>query len=139
MTRYFTVEEANRTLPLVRRVVSDIVSTHRRLMERAEEYRALAAEGEGRVLRRDEIERELRELTGAVNAFIEELNDIGVLFKGFEHGLVDYHASLDGRPVFLCWKLGEPSVEWYHELDAGYRGRQRLPDHLLGGKGGGQA
>ena len=133
MTRYFTVEEANRTLPLVRRVVSDIVSTHRRLMEKAEEYRALAVEGEAQVVRRDEIEQELRELTGAVNAFIEELNDIGILFKGFEHGLVDYHARLDGRQVFLCWKLGEPSVEWYHELEAGYQGRQRLPDHLLGG------
>jgi hypothetical protein len=131
MTRYFTVEEANRTLPLVRRVVSDIVTTHRRLMERAEEYRALAAVGEAHVVRRDELEQELRELTGAVNAFIEELNDIGVLFKGFEHGLVDYYATLNGRPVFLCWKLGEPWIEWYHELNAGYQGRQRLPDHLL--------
>jgi hypothetical protein len=133
MTKYFTVEEANRTLPLVRRVVSDIVSTHRRLMEQAEEYRALAAEGEARVVRREEIEQELRELTSAVNAFIEELTDIGVLFKGFENGLVDYYATLDGRPVFLCWKLGEASVEWFHELNAGYQGRQRLPEHLLGG------
>jgi hypothetical protein len=135
MTKYFTVEEANRTLPLVRRVVTDIVSTHRRLMERAEEYRALAAEGETRVVRRDEIERELRELTGAVNAFIAELTDIGVLFKGFENGLVDYYATLDGRPVFLCWKLGEASIEWYHELNAGFQGRQRLPEHLLDGGG----
>lgn len=133
MTKYFTVEEANRTLPLVRRVVSDIVSTHRRLMERAEEYRALEAEGESRVVRRDEIERELRELTGAVNAFIAELTDLGVFFKGFENGLVDYYATLDGRPVFLCWKLGEASIEWYHELNAGYQGRQRLPEHLLDG------
>ena len=131
MPRYFTVGEANRTLPLVRRVVNDIVSTHRHLMERAEEYRALAAEADAHVVRRDEMERELRELTGAVDDFIGELTDIGVLFKGFEDGLVDFYATLDGRPVFLCWKLGEASIEWFHELDAGYQGRQRLPRHLL--------
>ena len=133
MPKYFTVEEANRTLPLVRRVVSDIVSTHRRLMERAEEYRALAVEADAHVVRRDEVERELRELTGAVNSFVGELTDIGVLFKGFENGLVDFYATLDGRPVFLCWKLGEASIEWFHEVSAGYQGRQRLAEHLLGG------
>jgi hypothetical protein len=133
MPKYFTVEEANRTLPLVRRVVSDIVSTHRRLMERAEEYRALAAEADAHVVRRDEVERDLRELSGAVNSFVGELTDIGVLFKGFENGLVDFYATLDGRPVFLCWKLGEASIEWFHELDAGYQGRQRLPEHLADG------
>ncbi len=133
MPKYFSVEEANRTLPLVRRVVSDIVSTHRRLMERAEEYRALAAEADAHVVRRDEVERDLRELSGAVNSFVGELTDIGVLFKGFENGLVDFYATLDGRPVFLCWKLGEASIEWFHELNAGYQGRRRLPEHLLGG------
>lgn len=133
MPKYFTVDEANRTLPLVRRVVSDIVSTHRRLVERAEEYRALAAGADARVLERDEIERELRELTGAVNSFVGELTDIGVVSKGFETGLVDFYATLDGRPIFLCWKLGEDSIEWFHELHAGYQGRQRLPEHLVGG------
>jgi hypothetical protein len=133
MAKYFTVEEANRTLPLVRRVVSDIVSTHRQLVALAEEYRGLSADTSVSPARRVEIERELSDLSQAVNAFLEELTDIGVLFKGFEGGLVDFCATLDGRPVFLCWKLGEESVEWFHELDAGYLGRQRLPSHLLGG------
>jgi hypothetical protein len=132
MPKYFTVEEANRTLPLVRRVVSDIVSAHRQLVDLAEEYRALAVDAESSTIRRVEIERELSDLSESVNTFIDELTDIGVLFKGFESGLVDFYATLDGRPVFLCWKLGEDSVEWFHELDAGYLGRQRLPSHLLG-------
>lgn len=133
MPKYFTVEEANRTLPLVRRVVSDIVSTHRRLVSLAEEYRTLAADPSVSPVRRVQIERELSELSEAVNAFLAELTDIGVLFKGFEGGLVDFCGTLDGRPVFLCWKLGEESIEWFHELDAGYLGRQRIPSHLLGG------
>lgn len=133
MPKYFTVEEANRTLPLVRRVVGDIVSTHRRLVGLAEEYRALAADMGANSVRRVEKERELSDLSETVNAFIAELTGIGVLFKGFEIGLVDFYATLDGRPVFLCWKLGEESVEWFHELDAGYLGRQPIPAHLLGG------
>ena len=131
MPKYFTVQEANRTLPLVRRVVSDIVSTHRRLVDLAEEYRAQATDMDVSAVRRVEIERQLSDLSESVNAFIRELTDIGVLFKGFENGLVDFYARLEGRPILLCWKLGEDSVEWFHELDAGYLGRRRLPSHLL--------
>lgn len=133
MPKYFTVEEANRTLPLVRRIVSDIMTSHGQLIERAAEYRALGlGASEVDAVRRIGLERELRELTDTVSAYIDELADVGAQFKGFEGGLVDFYAILDGRPVFLCWKLDEESIEWYHELDAGYAGRQRLPAHLLG-------
>jgi hypothetical protein len=127
MPKYFTVEEANRTLPLVRRIVGDIMSTHTELVRRAEEYRVLESGSEANVVRRGELEQELRQLTGTIDSFIDELTDIGAQFKGFEGGLVDFFSILDGRPVFLCWKMGEGSIEWYHELDAGFRGRQRLP------------
>jgi hypothetical protein len=130
MPKYFTVEEANRTLPLVRRIVGDIMSTHANLLKRAEEYRVLKSGSEANAVRRRELEQELRQLTDTVNAFVDELADIGAQFKGFDGGLVDFFSILDGRPVFLCWKMGEGSIEWYHELDAGYRGRQRLPAHL---------
>ncbi len=135
MARTFTIDEANRTLPLVGRIAGDIVATHAELMERAAEHRRLdpaSASDRGRLR---ELEVELRELTDAVNRFIAELEDIGALFKGFDEGLVDFYSQLDGRPVFLCWKLGEEGIEWWHELDAGYAGRQRLPAHLLSLRG----
>lgn len=131
MRKYFTVEEANRTLPLVRRIVTDIVSTHRELEERVEEYRALGLEEESE--RRSELEAEVNELTATVNRYIGEIHELGALFKGVEEGLVDYYSMLHERPVFLCWKLGEERIEWWHELDGGYAGRQRLPEHLLVG------
>ncbi len=132
MPKFFTVDQANQTLPLVRRIVADIVSTHRRLLERIDEYRAYDPDEREFSERRRELEEEIRELTDRVNHFVAELEDIGAEFKGFEEGLVDFHGMLDGRVVLLCWKLGEESIEWWHELDAGYRGRQRLPAHLLG-------
>lgn len=129
MSKVFTIEEANRTLPLVRRIVRDIVSTHSELLARAEAYRGLAVTDRSGTERRH-LESELRELTERVNEYIEELTQIGAQFKGFEGGLVDFNGVLDGRPVLLCWKLGEDSVEWWHEIDAGFAGRQRLPSHL---------
>ncbi len=130
MAKFFTVDEANRTLPLVRRIVADIVSTHGQLVERLQEYRTLHADAEADGQRRKKLESELEELTSTVNRFVAELEEIGVLFKGFEEGLVDFYALMDGRPIFLCWKLGEESIEWWHELEAGFAGRQALPAHL---------
>lgn len=130
MARHFTVDEANKTLPLVRRIVTDIVATHRSLVERLDELRSLEPEG-GAGARRRQLEEEIEGLAETVNRFIAELDAIGALFKGVEEGLVDFYSTLDGRPVFLCWKLGEESIEWWHELDAGYVGRRPLPVHLL--------
>jgi hypothetical protein len=131
MAKYFTVEEANRTLPLVRRIVGDIVATHDVIRRGLEEARSLDPAVAAQLSRRRELEAELSQLSDQVHGFIGELEEIGALFKGFEEGLIDFYGKLDGRPVFLCWRLGEENVEWWHELDAGYIGRQRLPAHLL--------
>lgn len=131
MSKYFSVDEANKTLPLVRRIVTDIASTHRSMLERLSELRAQDAESAASAGQRGELENEIEELAETVNRFIAELAEIGALFKGFEEGLVDFYSTLDGRPIFLCWKLGEESIQWWHELDAGYAGRRPLPAHLL--------
>ncbi len=62
-----------------------------------------------------------------------ELAEIGCDYKdwGFEMGLVDFPGFIDAQPVLLCWRSVEPSVEWCHEPQAGYAGRQRIPTQLL--------
>jgi hypothetical protein len=126
--RYFTLEEANRTLPLVRRVVEDIVTMYPDVQRKLAELRELA-DRESTPAREREMERlrdALERDSDELNRYLKELDQIGCQFKGFEEGLVDFHAWMDGRPVCLCWKLGEDRVEWWHELDAGYAGRQLL-------------
>ena len=132
--RYFTVEEANRTLPLVRRIVRDIVDDYSRWKHRVRDYEVLAASAESeesaeQVRMRSEVEK----LAERIEGYIEELTSIGCLFKGFEEGLVDFYAKLNGRDVFLCWRLGEPAVEYWHEIEAGFGGRQPLVSELVGG------
>ena len=61
-------------------------------------------------------------------SYIEELKRLGVEFKGPD-GLCDFYSIMDGREVFLCWRLGEPEVSYWHDLDAGFAGRQPLTEH----------
>jgi hypothetical protein len=135
--RYFTLEEANRTLTYVRPIVSDIVKAYGRWREGVQNYEVIAAdsrsdEGEtdDQVALREEVDRIARE----INAYLVELSAVGCVFKGFGDGLVDFYSRLDGRDIFLCWKLGEPEITTWHELDAGFAGRQELVPALVQGR-----
>lgn len=130
-TRY-TVEDANRTLPLVRRIVSDAVRDYWRWQDKVRQYEDVAAQrgieepGElGELAER--LERETEALARDIDGYIAEIRQLGVEFKGFDTGLVDFPGEVDGKPVLLCWQLGEESVQYWHEEDAGFAGRQPLP------------
>jgi hypothetical protein len=128
MEKIFTVEEANRTLPLVSRIVDDLVRGHKMWEDKVREFE-LATVGSSPE-RPDAIaellQAEAQRLAVDIEGYIAELNDLGVICKGMGTGLVDFRGQIDGRDVFYCWKLGEPSVLYWHEIDAGFIGRQRL-------------
>lgn len=129
--RTFTVREANATLPLVKAIVSDLVQLGRNVAERRQRLAVLAS-GRPRGARDmyqeelSQIEEELHKDSRQLQEYVEELRDIGVEPKSATEGLVDFPSVLDGRLVYLCWKLGEPEVLHWHELDAGFAGRQPL-------------
>lgn len=126
--KYFTLDEANRALPLVRAIVQDIADLYAKLTERVgqfeefdQEYLALERRDELERLR-DEFERDEDKL----REFIAELHKLGVDFKGFDLGLVDFPCWQDGREISLCWKLGEPAIDHWHETWAGFAGRRPI-------------
>ena len=128
MERIFTVEEANRTLPLVSRIVADLVREHGLWEDKVREFE-LATVGstpERPDAIADLLQIEAQRLARDIEGYIAELNDLGVVCKGMGTGLVDFRGQIDGRDVYYCWKLGEPSVMYWHELDAGFVGRQKL-------------
>jgi hypothetical protein len=129
--KYFTLEEANRTLPLVKRIVRDIVEEYRGWKEHVFRYELVAAsstaergESADQVALRGEVDRSAQR----INNFVEELARVGCVFKGFDEGLVDFYSKHDDREIFLCWKLGEEAVGHWHEVDAGFAGRQPLDE-----------
>jgi hypothetical protein len=128
--RYFTAEEANKALPLVRMIVSDIVRQDRivedlqqRLSSLTKERRRPSNDLYAEELAQSQAELEAEE--AKLTAYLDELKRLGVEFKGAD-GLVDFYSILDGREVFLCWRLGETEVSFWHDLDAGFAGRQAL-------------
>ena len=121
--RHYTVEQANAALEWV----SDRVLRLRAARAQLSDEDARAALGEaapsngggapGRVV--SEAFLELQRALG-------ELQAMEVVLRDLERGLVDFPAMRDGREVYLCWEAGEPAVEFWHDLDAGYGGRQPL-------------
>jgi hypothetical protein len=129
MSTRFSVEDANRTLPLVRRIVSDVVRDYWRWQDMIRQYEEVAANrtmGEPNE-EADRLEREASQLAKDIDGYIREIRELGVEMKGFDTGLVDFPGEVNGKPVLLCWQLGEESIQYWHEEDAGFAGRQPLP------------
>ena len=112
----YTVEQANRALPLVRRIVDDLVAAYRDWQRtvHAFEYAASASRAEAPDSEAERLQREAQQLAGDIDGFVRELADLGVECKGFDRGLVDFPSERDGRAVYLCWMRGEPAVAHWH-------------------------
>ena len=124
----FTVEKANRAIPLVKRIVADIVKQHKKVCHLEEKCHMrrpdVSEEQQERLGRQYGIELEkLRDLA-------EELSAVGCELKDWRRGLIDFAATYQGREVELCWRLGEQKVEFWHEIGAGFPGRQAIDEHF---------
>jgi len=115
--RRFTLQQANKALPLVTRIVRDIVNTH----ERATQLQAKLEESTGR---ETALQSQLDSALEQLQDYVDELGSIGVELKDYESGLIDFPGRHQGRDIYLCWKLGEEKVTHWHELHSGYAGRQ---------------
>ena len=123
--KYFTPAQANAMLPLVRRIIQDITTLAgelRKHQERLAHLQEEANRGEEATQLEDEFERGRERLV----EFVEELRKLGVELKDPFMGLVDFPCWKDGREIYLCWRQGEPEVAHWHEVDAGFAGRQKL-------------
>ena len=121
--RHFTLNEANRALPLVQRIVRDIVAAHETaamLHSRLEHPQPPAV--------RAEIEGGLERAVGRLNRLLHELKDVGCDLKDYRMGLIDFIGVHEDREICLCWKLGEPAIEHWHELHDGFAGRRRVSE-----------
>jgi hypothetical protein len=124
---YFSVEEANATLPLVRLIVRDIATLANTVRE---QHRRLTALQEGPCAPvQSEVDAAIAEMERAqeqMRQHEQELEQLHVELKDHFTGLIDFRGRVGGRDVYLCWRLGEPEVGHWHELDAGFMGRQKL-------------
>jgi hypothetical protein len=119
--KYFTPQEANKRLPLVKQIVGDILAKARQLKSAMAGANASSQKGAH------------EKILAEMNRLVDELESLGCFYKdwNFEKGLVDFPAIIDGQEVLLCWHSDEPDVRWYHGFEDGFAGRRAIPEHLL--------
>ncbi len=121
--RHYTLDEARAELPWVAELLAAMRDARERLTD-AEAHRALAGDspGNGGGSLGKQVGEAFVELQAGAAAFDRR----EIVMRDLDRGLIDFPALRDGREVYLCWIDGEPDVGFWHELDAGYRGRQEL-------------
>jgi len=124
MTHYFTLEQARSTLTEIRPLVDEIQSIRQEILARRPEVWPVVerAAGNGGSQAASKLVREFERL----DSLVHQVQDKGVLFKDINLGLLDFPALRNGREVYLCWKYGEEDIEFWHEIEAGYAGRQSI-------------
>ena len=131
--KLFTLEEAERTLPLVRRIVATYGRVSRRGAARwpasscSPAARGRRGETPELVAAREDVARH----ADRINVYLQELEAIGCVFKGFDGGLVDFYSLRDDQPIFLCWRLGEDRITHWHESTPAFAGRQPIDGAIL--------
>ena len=132
--RIFTLEEAERTLPLLRRILTDLRAEYLVWQDALADYELLTGGARSDRGETEELlgaRRAVTESADRISAYLGEIEAIGCLFKGFDAGLVDFYTLREDRLVFLCWRVDEAHTPHWHDIDTGYAGRQPVDATFL--------
>lgn len=124
MPQFFTLSEANQALVVIRPLMDEVQSIRQKIMStQPEAWSAIeksVGNGGSRTLSKIVVEFE------KLDALVHRILDTGVIIKDINIGLLDFSALKDGHEVYLCWQYGEGDIAFWHEVDAGYAGRQPI-------------
>ena len=128
MKKYFTLEEAQKSLSEVKEIVRRLLESKTALdllksveVEYTEDY-----SGNYDELNFTKINKEFHKLSYELFSRIEELEQRGCVLKDINEGLVDFFSLFDGREILLCWKYGEEKIDYWHEISDGFTGRKPI-------------
>lgn len=143
MPRYFTLESARRILPEVRRLLAEAMRARAEMAEVREDVDAFRARVvllggvSAGALHAGGWRSTAERAAGQMRRSFEALEEMGVLVKDLDAGLVDFPTLYRGREVLLCWRMGEPDIAWWHGADEGFRGRKPVDEDFERHHGGG--
>ena len=122
-SRHYTLQEARALLPQIRRWLARLELLREQL--RSAERTIAAITGAGADAGGSTVNQRLRLIAG-IRSVVREFEEREIQLKDLDRGLVDFPSLREGREVFLCWEKSEDDIEHWHDLDAGYSGRQGL-------------
>ncbi|HEY2980421.1 MAG TPA: DUF2203 domain-containing protein [Anaerolineales bacterium] len=124
VSRYFTLREARDTLAKIRPLMDEIQSIREDILERQPEFWPAVERSAGNG-GSPALSRLLKDFD-RLDALIHRIQDEGVLIKDLTIGLLDFPHMKDGREIYLCWKYGEDAIDFWHEVESGFAGRQPI-------------
>ena len=129
--RYFTLDEANQQVPWLETQLQSIASVRAEMARLRPELEGIVRKG--RTNGHSGVDQEIANKRKGIDAvadrlaqLLQEVHDSGIILRDPERGLVDFPALWESREVYLCWLLGESEVQFWHEVDTGFAGRQPL-------------
>jgi hypothetical protein len=130
MARYFGIDEANGLVGDVRPVLEELRDDRERVAEvQAVLQRERENNGSGEHAEElSQREQEVRDVVRRMQADVAQIDAWGITLRDIPSGLIDFPALANGRPIWLCWRLGEDDIEWWHETNVGFDGRQPLSE-----------
>ena len=130
MARYFGIDEANALLSDARPVLEELRDDRARVAElQSELLRQRETNGSAEHAEQvAEREQEVRETVHRMQRAVSQIDEWGITLREITTGLIDFPALANGRPIWLCWRLGEADIEWWHEANVGFDQRQPLSE-----------
>ncbi len=124
MPRYFTLEEANQVVLQIRPLLSKILEIRQTILEKRPDLLPFLQKvrGNGGSRQASELVNEFRR----IEELVAQIQESGAIVKDINRGLIDFPHWREGREVYLCWQFGEDQIRYWHEIDAGFAGRQPL-------------
>ena len=124
MPKYYTPEEANETLTIVRPMVGEMITIGENIRAHQPELWEMAQKSAGNG-GNPQLSKLLKDFD-RLHTLMHQTQDMGIQVKDLTVGLIDFVTLYQGREVYLCWKYGEKSIEYWHEMDDGFQGRRLI-------------
>ena len=124
MPKYYTPKEANNLREIVRPMVGEMMTIGEKIREKQPELWTLAEKsaGNGGSATLSKLLPDFDRL----HELLHQIQEMDIEVKDLVTGLIDFVALKDGREVYLCWKYGEEQIQFWHEIEAGFQGRQLI-------------
>ena len=137
MAKFFSLRQAESLIPEVESAIREAIALKREFadaeIEVQERARRITMSGGVNVNLSEMIDLKSRrdQSAGRLKAAVENIHGFGCLVKDLDIGLIDFPTLLRGEEVYLCWKLGEPAIEFWHGVQEGFRGRKKIDQDFL--------
>jgi hypothetical protein len=122
--RYFTLEQVQAALDIIRPLVAEIMEIRQTILSQEPEVWPVVEKAAGNG--GNKVASQMAQEIGRLDLAIRAILATGALLKDVNSGLVDFPALREEREIYLCWKYGEEDIRFWHEVDAGFSGRQPL-------------